>query len=62
MKKIIFIFLFIFSVCASQAARVSGIVLSDDGQVLIGANVYWANTGNGTITDLDGRFSLQTII
>ena len=61
MKKIIFIFLFIFSVCASQAARVSGIVLSDDGQVLIGANVYWANTGNGTITDLDGRFSLQTI-
>lgn len=47
--------------CASQAARVSGVVLSDQGEALIGANVYWANTGIGTITDLEGHFSLNTI-
>jgi len=61
MKKIILLFFIILSVCASQAARVTGIVLSDEGYTLIGANVYWANTGIGTITDLDGKFSLETI-
>lgn len=30
------------------------------GQPLIGANVYWAGTTNGTVTDFDGRFTLTS--
>lgn len=28
---------------------------------LVGANVYWANTTKGTVTDIEGKFSLQKV-
>lgn len=61
MKRFLLLFFIVCSAFASQAARVNGVVLSDEGYALIGANVYWANTGTGTITDLDGKFSLESI-
>lgn len=47
--------------CLSAYAHVSGVVLDDKGEVLVGANVYWANTSKGTITDLDGKFELEPV-
>ena len=40
-------------------AQISGVVLDEHGEPLVGANVYWANTGVGVATDLDGNFTLM---
>lgn len=43
-----------------QAKRlVSGIIKDEEGNPIIGANVVEKGTANGTITDIDGRFSLH---
>ena len=48
---------------ASQQAqpekKISGVVTDDKGEPIIGANVIVKGTTNGTITDLDGNFSLE---
>jgi len=38
---------------------VSGIITSGSGEALIGANVLEKGTSNGTITDIDGSYSLN---
>lgn len=60
MKRHIFFLLFI-SICAWASAHVSGVVLDDKGEALVGANVWWMNTTKGTITDLDGHFTLEPV-
>lgn len=42
-----------------QRKMVSGTVVDASGVPVIGANVYEKGTTNGTITDMDGRFSLE---
>ncbi len=42
-----------------SAQMVSGMVTSGDGSPLIGASVLEKGTNNGTITDVDGAFSLK---
>ena len=42
-----------------QKKRVEGTVTDADGEPIIGANVVEKGTTNGTITDLDGKFSLE---
>ena len=59
--KIILLFAFLLSVAAYGAKPVSGVVMDDKGELLIGANVYWAGTGTGVATDIDGAFSLPTM-
>jgi len=44
---------------ASQTFTVTGAVSDETGEPLIGVNVREKGRDNGTITDLDGRFSLQ---
>ncbi|MGN0235770.1 MAG: TonB-dependent receptor domain-containing protein [Paludibacteraceae bacterium] len=46
---------------AALAKPVSGVVTDDRGEPLIGANVYWAGTGTGVATDIDGAFSLPVV-
>ena len=43
----------------AQSVRVQGIVKDNTGESVIGANVTEKGTTNGTITDLDGRFTLS---
>ncbi|MEK7253435.1 MAG: carboxypeptidase-like regulatory domain-containing protein, partial [Bacteroidota bacterium] len=38
---------------------ISGTVRGDDGEPLIGASVLVKGTSTGTITDVDGTYSLQ---
>lgn len=40
------------------SAQVSGVVVDLDGNPLTGANVWWAGTTSGTVTDSDGNFTL----
>lgn len=42
-----------------QAVTVSGIVKDKKGEPIIGANIMEKGTTNGTITDFDGRYTLQ---
>ncbi|WP_211096980.1 SusC/RagA family TonB-linked outer membrane protein [Neolewinella litorea] len=42
------------------AAEVSGVITDESGMPLIGATVLEEGTTNGTVTDLDGRFTINT--
>lgn len=61
MKKLVFIFLMIPFFLFSQE-KISGIVtevlLDNKMEPLAGANVYWLATNVGTVTNLEGKFSL----
>ena len=58
--KHIFIFLFFFSFVNAQQL-VSGTVYGDSADnPLPGANVYWLSTNKGTVSNIDGKFSLQS--
>ncbi len=59
-----FLFTLLFSmvcmVLQAQSLQVEGTVISkSDGEPIIGASVLEKGTTNGTITDLDGKFSLS---
>ena len=41
------------------SVSISGTVVDEKGEVVIGASVLEKGTGNGTITDIDGRFTLN---
>lgn len=38
---------------------VSGIVKDENGEPIIGANVIEKGTANGTVTDMDGKYTLE---
>lgn len=42
-----------------QTITVSGVVMGNDGEPLMGVNVVEKGTTNGTITDLDGKYTLN---
>lgn len=44
---------------AQERIQVSGTILDENGETLIGASVIEDGTTNGTITDIDGHFVLQ---
>ena len=61
MNKILLAILWSLLPCVWAAAHVWGTVLDDQGNPLVGANVYWAGTTTGVATDLDGRFKLEPV-
>lgn len=60
-SKLILLFLFSFGVSESAFCQrtVEGKVLDSTGEALIGASVLTVGTSVGTITDIDGSFSLK---
>ncbi len=61
MKKVLFVFLSLFVVLQmTQAQRmIKGTVTDKNGSPVIGANVVAKGTTTGTITDLNGNYSLN---
>jgi len=49
------------TVVFAQKRSVSGTVTSTAGEPLVGVGVFVKNTANGTVTDIDGRFSLSNV-
>ncbi len=53
-------FIFSVTIAFSQTRQISGVVVAEeDGLSLIGANVLIKGTSTGTITDFDGKFTLD---
>ncbi len=42
-----------------QSRKISGVITDKSGQPIIGANIVVKGTTNGTITDIDGKYSLE---
>ena len=42
-------------------AQITGVVLDEHGEPLVGANIYWSGTGVGVATDIDGNFTLMPV-
>ncbi|MFZ4456540.1 MAG: SusC/RagA family TonB-linked outer membrane protein [Bacteroidales bacterium] len=63
MKKVlfsVFCFLFLSAGVSAQELKVSGLVISsDDKQPLIGVTVMVKGTKKGSVTDIDGKFSIS---
>lgn len=58
----LFMSLFCLTILAQGHARtISGVVVDKSGEGLIGANVLVKGTSNGTITDLNGAFTLSNV-
>ncbi len=59
-KKIFFSLLVLFSAMGSIVAqtRVNGVVIDASGDPVIGATILVQGTGDGTVTDIDGNFTL----
>ena len=47
--------------CACVQAQISGVVLDEHGEPLVGANVYWENTGVGMAAGMDGTFTIMPV-
>ncbi len=62
-KYLVLLILFLFvgaTAFAQQTKRISGLVTDQNtGETLIGVSVVETGTGNGTITDIDGKYSLS---
>lgn len=63
-KRLTFILLYlVIGICGAvaQQMKVTGVVINeDDGEPVIGASIVVKGTTVGTITDLDGKFELET--
>ena len=42
-----------------QTQTVTGRIVDNNGEAIIGANVVVKGTTNGTVTDIDGNFSIE---
>jgi len=61
MRKILFVFAMCFGLLSSAMAQqtVTGVVTGDDGLTLPGVSVVQKGTSNGTITDIEGKYSIS---
>ncbi|NJO88390.1 MAG: hypothetical protein HC831_05025 [Chloroflexia bacterium] len=59
-KLILFLFTFCLGIATMSAQTVTGVVTgADDGQPLPGVNIKVKGTERGTITDMDGGYSIE---
>ncbi|MGB5819646.1 MAG: DUF5686 family protein [Saonia sp.] len=60
MKKLLFTFFLLFTLCAISQTKVSGIVVDESGSPIAFANVLFKDSYEGTITNDNGRFYLES--
>ncbi|MBT8236122.1 MAG: carboxypeptidase-like regulatory domain-containing protein, partial [Bacteroidia bacterium] len=60
MRKFFFLFTFLLSFVAWSQTKVSGIVVDENQDPVAFANVFFKDTTEGTITNEDGRFYLES--
>lgn len=60
MRSLILLIAILFSVATAAQTKVSGMVVDDQGEAIPYANVMFPNTTEGTITNEEGRFYLES--
>lgn len=61
-KKLTLLFLWIYSIgIFAQEITISGVVTDSNKEPLIGVTIQIQGTGKGTITDIDGRYTLPNV-
>ncbi len=64
-RKLMFLMTFLFigiGLVIAQTSRVTGLVTSEeDGQPVVGASILVNGTTLGTITDIDGKFTITNV-
>ena len=64
-RKLMFLMPFLFigiGLVTAQTSRVTGLVTSEeDGQPVVGASILVNGTTLGTITDIDGKFTITNV-
>ena len=63
MKKYTLLLIVFYGLALTAQENLEGRVLAKDGNEtipLIGASVFWKNTQTGTITDEEGKFSINS--
>lgn len=58
-KKFLFLFLFAIYAVVSFSRTINGLVVDVNGEALIGVTISIVGTDQGTITDMDGHYSLN---
>jgi hypothetical protein len=65
-RKLMFLMTFLFigiGLMTAQTSRVTGLVTSEeDGQPVVGASILVNGTTLGTITDIDGKFTIAKLL
>jgi iron complex outermembrane receptor protein len=61
MRKFIVLCLLTWSACSFSQYSLTGTVRDEEGQPLVGANVFFLDTQLGTITDIDGIFNFEKL-
>ena len=66
MKRLMFLMTYLFllgiGMVNAQTSKVTGIVTSEeDGLPIVGATVHVKGTNLGTVTDIDGKFTLNNV-
>ncbi len=61
MRMFVMLYLLVWTVNTYSQYTISGTVKDQEGQALIGADVFFLNSSLGTITDLNGSFSFQKL-
>ena len=61
MKKLSLVLMLVFAALGTILAQrtVTGTIIDQDGETLIGANVLVKGTTTGTVTDIDGKYTIQ---
>ncbi len=63
LKRVFLIFTFllpvVFAISQSNSRRITGTVIDEKGEPLIGVNVLEFGTTNGTVTDINGTYRIQ---
>ena len=54
--------IFAGAICMYAQTEITGTVVDELGESVIGATVKEKGTSNGTVTDLDGNFKLKDIV
>ncbi|MFC4218664.1 DUF5686 family protein [Flagellimonas marina] len=60
MKRFLAVFFFLFFLAISAQTKVGGIVLDESGEPIAFANIIFKNSSEGTITNDNGRFYLES--
>jgi TonB-linked outer membrane protein, SusC/RagA family len=58
-RMLVFLFIIMPALVFSQTKTITGLVVDDTGESVIGASVVIKGTNTGTITNLDGKFSIN---